>query len=337
MIPRGSSRAATVGLLAAVLAGGVTIGWWMRGPAGDVSSASGKREPPVATVARRAPGDDALSRFRSLGSPDGDDGEWLRDLEALAADSPERAQAQLARVGDDVELRALAYAALARGWAFKDPAAAAAWVESLVDEEDRISAALGLVPEWTARDAEGCMSWCRELPQGALRELSLVSLADSWLETDPQAAFRGFMGLADEDGRERGLHAICSEWTLDDPDAALRHLAALDPGDRRDEFLESALVSLTNQDPERSWRDADMVAERAGHIRAMALEAIAESNPGRALAMIGKADDAPEAWWLAIGRGWALEDPQAAGAWARGIGDPDLRTAVLEEIGAAAE
>lgn len=336
-MPRGSLRAAIAVGLAAALAAGVTIGWWLRGPSVAGSAATGQDEPPSATVARRATGNDAASRFLARERPGENDGGLLRDIEALAADSPARAQAELARVGDDAELRAMAHAALARGWAAKDPAAAAAWVESLGDEDDQVSAALGLVPEWASRNPDACMGWCRGLSQGPLRELSLVSLADAWVERDPQAAFRGFTDLAEEDGRERGLHAICSEWALDDPDSALRHLAALDPVERRDEFLESALVSLTNEDPERSWREADMAPERASHIRAMALEAIAESDPERALAMAGAVEQAPVDWWRAIGRGWAYEDSRAATAWARSIGDPELRTLVLEEIEAAAE
>ena len=336
-MPRGSVRAVIAAGLAAALVAGMTIGWWMRGPSGAGESVSGRDERSSAPVNRRATGHDAASRFLGRERSGDDEGGLLREIEALAAESPVRAQAELAHVGDDADLRAMAHAALSRGWAAKDPAAAAAWVESLADEEDQISASLGLVPEWASQDPDACMDWCRGLSQGALRELSLVGLADAWVERDPQAAFRGFTELADEDGRERGLHAICSEWALADPDSALRHLGTLDPVDRRDEFLESALVSLSNEDPERSWRQADMVPERAGHIRAMALEAIAESNPQRALSMAGSVKQVPAEWWRAIGRGWAYEDARGATAWARSIEDPELRTLVLEEVEAAAE
>lgn len=326
-----TSALAPVGL---ALTAGMGIGWWLSPPSEPAASewhpsgldAAGRHDPAMA--------EPRATKSRPRFQPWESRVDLPIDLEQLAARSPLLAQRELKRIGNDPELLATAHAALAHGWATTAPVAAAAWVDSIADTEDRIAAAMGLIPAWASRDPQACMDWCLRHSKGSLRELSLVSLADAWVDLDPKAAFIEYSGLADEIGRERGLHAICSEWALDDPDNALRDLDTLASADRRDDLLETALVSLANQTPEQSWQKADMVPNRAHHIRAMALEAIAETHPQRAISLLGTVEAVPVEWWRAIARGWSFAEPEAAATWAKNLADPETRTAVLQEIGA---
>ena len=215
-----------------------------------------------------------------------------------------------------------------------DPLAAADWVAGLDLEDDRISAALGLVPVWAASDPQACLDWATGCPAGALREVSLVELADGWVARQPRVALEVFSALPEEDGRERGLHVITSQWALDDPTAAIAHLSGLGASQRRDEFLETALVSLTNIDPDRAWHEAERFADPAQvtHVRSMALEAMAEERPMDALKLAESAGN-PDSMLLAIARGWASWDPDAAAGWISSLGENPLAGDLRKEIG----
>ena len=256
----------------------------------------------------------------------------LRELEALASTDLHQALAKLS-VYRDSDLYQLALAALARGWAKVDPAAAAKWVANLESSNDQVSATLGLVPAWAALHPEDCLDWAGRQAPGNLREVSLVELASTWVSTAPGEALTRFLTLTPEDGTERGLHAIAAQWVLDDPASAIEYVAALDPLKRRDEFLETALVSLTNQDPNLAWRQSTRFddASRIGHVRSIALEAMAETRPQDALNLAATAGNSP-LLLQAVARGWASWDAPAAEAWIGGLTDLALATSLRDSI-----
>lgn len=252
-------------------------------------------------------------------------GGMAAEWESLAAGSPETAKSRLLAIGDP-DLRALALTAIARGWAKHDPQAVSHWIEQLVLENEQVSAAIGLVPPWTRSNPLDCLDWVSSRSQATLREVGLVELADEWTERSPRQALETFMAMPSESGTERGLHVITAQWALEDPQAALAHLSTLDPDLRRDEFLETALVSLTNKDPDLSWQEATLCKDpaRVTHVRAMALEAMAESRPQDALRLAGSPENAPPAWLHAIARGWSTLDESATLAWLATLPDPEL-------------
>jgi hypothetical protein len=253
-------------------------------------------------------------------------------LESLAARDSAKALAKLPFFRDS-ELLPMALTALERGWATADPHAAATWAARLESSDDQVSAVLGLVPEWAAVDADACLAWSENLPTGNMREVSLVELADAWGSRVPEAAMKQFLAMKSEEGTERGLHAIVTQWALDQPAEAIEYLAALDAAKRRDEFLEAALVSLTNQDPDLAWRQAVRFqdASRIGHVRCMALEAMAESRPHDALRLAESAGNPPELLH-AVAAAWASWDKPAVDAWIATLSDPQLAVALRKDI-----
>lgn len=258
--------------------------------------------------------------------------ERLRELETLASTDPRKALTKLPSYRD-TDLLPLALTALARGWALSDPQAAAQWAAGLEASEDQVSAVLGLVPVWAAKAPEACLAWTGTQPAGNMREVALVEVADTWVSKDPQEALGSFLAMKPEVGTERGLHAITAQWPLDDPDKAIEHIAALDPSDRRDEFLETALVSLTNQDPDRVWSEATRFNDpkRVEHVRAMSLEAMAETRPQGALKLAESVGN-PPVLLEAITRGWASQDVSAAKAWIATLQDADLAETLTKSI-----
>jgi hypothetical protein len=259
--------------------------------------------------------------------------EKLGDLERLALVDPELAQAQL-KFFTDSDMRGLALAAIGRGWAGKDPEAAARWIEGLELETDQTDAALGLIPVWAEGQPEQALKWSLARAENStLRELSLLEVADAWGSNFPRQAMETFFTLPDEPGRERSLHVISTQWALAHPEEAIRFFSELDPADRRDEFLEAALVSLTNENPELSWREAHKVGDpgRVAHIQSQALEAIAESRPQDALRLATTSGDM-RLNFLGIARGWSFLNPEEAQIWARNLEEPELRSAALDEI-----
>lgn len=250
--------------------------------------------------------------------------ERLRELELLASADPRKALTRLPAFRD-TDLLPLALTAIAKGWALTDPQAAAQWAAGLESSEDQVSAVLGLVPVWTDRNPEDCLEWASSRPEGNMREVSLVEIADAWVSHSPETALARFLSMKPEQGTERGLHVITSQWALDDPQAAIATLSAMDPTMRRDEFLETALVSLTNQDPELTWKQSTLFndAKRIEHVRAMALEAIAETRPQDALKLASTVGSSP-VLLESIARSWASWDEPAAQAWIASLKDAEL-------------
>jgi hypothetical protein len=161
----------------------------------------------------------------------------LRSIEDLAGKNHDAAISLLDSLSDP-ELRSLALAAIARGWAKSDPKAAGAWVTKLEPENDSISAALGLIPAWVAESPE--FVWSR--------------------------AATGF------------------------------------------------------SDPARIL-----------HVRAMALEAISETNPSEAIQFAESVGNDPELL-MGIARGWAFKDEAAAKEWISRITDPELVKLLMRQI-----
>lgn len=258
------------------------------------------------------------------GEANSDSQNFLPALEALAANNPKKALADLAAITDP-DLLSLALAAVASGWAQEDPQAAAKWVAGLPSADQRGAASAGLISVWGASAPADCLAWVAQHPADDLRDESLVKLADVWGSGDPQAALTGFLALETDNGSERGLRAIVARWATDDPSTALEQVSALAKSPRRDELLQAALVSLSRQDPELAWKYSDRVSDRKSieHIRGMALKAMAETRPLDAIKLAQAAGNS-ELLLAGIARGWSITDDSAAEEWIASLPDPDL-------------
>ncbi|MEO5912982.1 MAG: hypothetical protein ABIS50_02035 [Luteolibacter sp.] len=256
----------------------------------------------------------------------------MQTLEDLAATDLQAALSKLADL-QDPDLRSIALAAIARGWAKSDPQAAGAWVAELASEKDAVSAALGLIPAWANSNPNNCLDWATALDSGNLREVSLAQLADAWVAINPQEALSRYFALTPETGSERGLHVIAAQWALDAPGAAVDYLTKSKDQPRHEEFLETALVSLSNQDSLQAWSHATVFSdpERIQNVRAMALEAMAESKPLDAIKLAESVGNDP-VLLKGIARGWASQDGEAATGWIHAMKDTELEQSLLDEI-----
>lgn len=256
----------------------------------------------------------------------------LNDLEALARKDPASSLDRLPFFRDH-DLLPNALAAIARGWSLNDAPAAAGWVAGIESQDDQVSAVLGLVPNWMAQDPEACLDWVQSRPIGNLREVALVEIADSWVSRQPREALERFRAMQEEPGVERGIFTIATQWALDDPAAAVEHISSMPASKQREDCLESALVSLTHLDPALTWKEATRMAtpEKTEHVRAMAVEAIAETNPQEAIRLANSAGN-PTPLLRGIARGWDTLDSLAADEWIHSQQDPVLVEILKREI-----
>lgn len=257
----------------------------------------------------------------------------LKSIGNLARKNPASAISRLDSLSDP-ELRSLALAEIAKGWAETDPHAAGAWVASLESENDSITAAQGLIPAWVSVSPDDCLTWASSLEMGNLREVSLAQIADAWVSVDPQRAVLSFFALKPEPGSETGLHVIVSQWALDAPEAAMNYFTQSSDSARREEFLETALVSLANKNPALIWnRAATGFSDPARilNVRAMALEAISRTNPSEAIQLAATIGNDPELL-RGIARGWSYKDDAEVKKWISGITEPELAKSLMTEI-----
>lgn len=291
---------------------------------------------PTAAPERRAPGESRSGRPRvSVNSRQLNPAavNELQSLEDLAVRDHDAAILKLQSLTDP-ELRPLALAAIATAWAKSDPDAAGAWVANLEPEEDALSAMPGLIAQWAASKPDDCLAWATDLTAGNLREVSLAELAGTWVAINPREALSRYLALAAEPGSERGLHVIAAQWALDAPVAAVDYFARSVDLPRREEFLETALVSLTNQDPALAWSRAATGfsdPQRILNVRAMALEAMAETQPAEAIQLAESVGNDPQLL-KGIARGWASRDEKSTTTWIHSLQDPELEKSLVDEI-----
>ncbi len=140
--------------------------------------------------------------------------------------------------------------------------------------------------------------------------------------------------MTPEPGSESGLHVIVAQWALDSPQAAIAYLANSRDLPRREEFLETALVSLTNQDPMLAWNQVSALEDPDSirNVRAMALEAMAETRPQNAIKLAETVGNDPELL-KGIVRGWEYGgDAADTRDWIHSMKDPELVKSLLDEM-----
>ncbi len=182
--------------------------------------------------------------------------QWLRADEAAALDwcthlpgSPLRdnisngAAASLARAGKIDEALAIlgphpgakssdAIAAIAESRAEGDPAAAAAWIDSLPPEIETTGAVNEIVEKWAARDLASAAKWVESQPVGARRDAALQAYTRTAAELDPAAAGEWAATIADPKARAKAAEFVFGKMNRRDPAAArawLRALPGVDP------------------------------------------------------------------------------------------------------------
>lgn len=120
---------------------------------------------------------------------------------------------------------------LASVQAYRDPAAAAAWLDSLPAEVDVGKAPEPIVSEWFSKDPGAAAKWVESLPAGSRRESALQAYARAVAKRDPKLAGEWAATVSDPIQRARAAETVFREISNDDPGFArewLRQLPGLD-------------------------------------------------------------------------------------------------------------
>src|SRR3569833_3107565 len=140
--------------------------------------------------------------------PDGPDKEnaLLTTRYRLASQDPEAAATQIVNL-DESDSTSSLVAAVAEGWALKDPAKALAWTDTLPDSEKTLAMAK-LVKAWAGRDPATAANFVAQLSAGEMQNEAARSVISSWANRDPEAAAAWVSQFPDGDLRDRGIDLV---------------------------------------------------------------------------------------------------------------------------------
>jgi len=118
-------------------------------------------------------------------------------------------------------------AAVAEGWALKDP-----WVSQFPADDLRDRGINLVVTDWNMIDPGKARDWVLSLPVGASQNIAFKSFAESIVYS-----------LSDSFAQEQAMESIMHSWSQSDPAAARNWLAGWSGTDALKTSLESLLVA----------------------------------------------------------------------------------------------
>jgi hypothetical protein len=122
--------------------------------------------------------------------------------------------------------------AIASAQAKNDPAAAAAWLDSLPADLNTGNAVAPLIQRWVGRDAQAAARWVETQPAGERRDAALKAYSVAATELDPAAAGEWAAAIADPTARAQAAEAVFREMNRRDPPAARAFLRSLPETDK---------------------------------------------------------------------------------------------------------
>ena len=257
------------------------------------------------------------------------------ELAALAATDPLRAL-DLAAAAPTPRQRALFQAAALRGWAARDPLAAADWALAHVREDDR-RPAIEAVAAGALADPEAAIVAFDYLVAtdpvhaaehgGALAEAlardGLFATASRFAATGPVACRATWLGI------------VYQNWAAYQPRAALENLAQIPDLVAREEARAALFVGWSQSDPAALVAHASILPVGEPRLAALrdGLTQWVRLDPAAASTWMDNHDPAPDldAGAAAIAGTPALvaKNPEVAASWAESITDPELRANTL--------
>lgn len=142
-----------------------------------------------------------------------------------------------------------ALVAVAKSWAYEDPAAAAAWAAQFPPGQTRTNAMIHAASTWTALDPAASSVWFNELPPTDKSTITVFfSVASSWSLKEPGKAAEWVATMADEGLQDTGFRMVFRQWARQDRAAAARWIEQSDMSDDRqtkflDQLDQSALLN----------------------------------------------------------------------------------------------
>jgi hypothetical protein len=132
-----------------------------------------------------------------------DPGKWIKRLGELPA-----------------EQRLNATNGLAQGWAQNDPEAAANWVLSLPEGQQRDTAFSPIASTWAGHDPQGAANWVNSLPAGKDRDIATQGIVAALSESQPDSAWTWALSIGSEEQRFHALQLAYMGMQRKNPDAA---------------------------------------------------------------------------------------------------------------------
>ncbi|HCN10050.1 MAG TPA: hypothetical protein DIT01_19155 [Lentisphaeria bacterium] len=142
-----------------------------------------------------------------------------------------------------------ALVAVAKSWAYEDPAAAAAWAAQFPPGQTRTNAMIHAASTWTALDPAASSVWFNELPPTDKSTITaFFSVASSWSLKEPEKAAEWVATMIDEGLQDTGFRMVFRQWARQDRAAAARWIEQSDMSDDRqtkflDQLDQSALLN----------------------------------------------------------------------------------------------
>ena len=129
---------------------------------------------------------------------------------------------------------------IAKGWAKKNPLAAAKWVQGLPSLADRESAYSALGRYWPQNDPAGATQWLQQLPAGSDRDFAVGGFAAQVVDRDPVGAIEWIKTIGNESARNEALIWLGGKWMENDPSSAKTWIQATDliPAARKQDLIE---------------------------------------------------------------------------------------------------
>jgi hypothetical protein len=205
--------------------------------------------------------------------------------------------------------RSYALRALAEQWAKMDPAAAAAWGDSLSDGQDKGGFISMVFSVWANSDPSGAMSAVEKMTDPAAQKTALMQVLSN-PKIDTADALSVAEQLPDAGAQKAALGAIIGNWLQNDPPGAISYLEAMPDGSARDRLLQNISMGASG--------NYETLSKMVEQIPAGPMQNAVLSNLLR-----GWAD--PNGF---IGDGRTLD----AAAWAAALPNDDLRTRACGDV-----
>ena len=285
-----------------------------RPPSGNQQSVSHPARPdqavPSGASAIPTSAPDALEALRAFDLPGAGMAtplEWHGLLANFAAQDPLTALTFIDTIPENERQAALA--TVLGAWAARDPAAAAAHVETEagglgLSPTDAIAGAGVIAGIWARLAPKAAAEWAAALPDD-LQEEALPAAIGGMAAADPLAAKLFFEGLPGEDARARAVAPLAAQWARTDPSAASVWAGNLSTPEEQAAALAGLTTTWMQRDPGTASQWVKNLETGAGKDAAIAALVTAKS---------------------------IRNDPEAALAWARTISDSDVRDSLTADI-----
>ena len=110
-------------------------------------------------------------------------------------------------------------------WAESNPAAAAAWLGQLADDDPAIAqASSAIIREWTRYDLNSSAEWLNSLPASPELDRAIISYTFRAAEEDPAAAMTWAESIENDRRRTWMMERVAATWKTKDAGAFTQYL-----------------------------------------------------------------------------------------------------------------